>query len=78
MSQTNHTPQTLTEYRDAYLEELTRYGFVADPLSSDEIAHLWARDIPLDISYLIACDMNGGASFPHALINNWTNSMEKT
>ena len=56
--------------------DFARYGFVATPLTDEQLTALYRANIKLDAAYGVGCDVAAGFSFDEA-VSASTNKKEK-
>ena len=47
--------------------DFARYGFIAPPLTDEQLAALYRKNIKLDHVYGIGCDVNAGFTLEEAI-----------
>jgi hypothetical protein len=54
---------TMESYHKDLQQMFAKYGFVSCPLTDEQIADLYEREVELDQAYNIGCDINCGFSY---------------
>ena len=62
----------LALYIDQAKRNFAFFGFVAPPLTDEQLTELYERDVPVEYVHNIACDVDAGFSFERAVRANYS------